>query len=316
MGRLSELERDVQLAGLLWHDRRNLGASKVVDNCTAPDRVCVLSRRNHIGEPINYQHTPIKVSQEPEFTYLRKTLCWRETRLIVWLILSQQGRLRIANSCPECVLRVCLATHYTHWGRKKTTYLCSRRIPSKNILRLLFVLHLIPLPVIISRHEKAIEFHRKPRRRRPICASPLAQILLRRRPIERTDGSGSRWRWGHLRICRHRWASITRPARWDWDRHGRLPWDWRSCWRRGVFAICLAAGHDCEFCVDAFKSVLQLQRLAGSGVPCCYAGVCRFGVRNYGFEVFQVDRDVHILFDQVLLEVARVCCYGCVDWVF
>jgi hypothetical protein len=78
--------------------------------------VCLLSRKDHIGEPINYQYTCKKDSQEPEYTYLRQTLCRRKTHLIVCLfgmrtIVFREGRLRIANRCPECVLFVCLATH-------------------------------------------------------------------------------------------------------------------------------------------------------------------------------------------------------------
>lgn len=89
---------------------------RVADNCIAPDRACFLNRKDHIAEPIDYQHTYIKVSQEPKFTYLRQALCRRNTHFIVWIfgvrsVLFREGRLRITNRCPECVLGVWLATN-------------------------------------------------------------------------------------------------------------------------------------------------------------------------------------------------------------
>lgn len=87
------------------------------------------SRKGHIAEPINYQHTHIKVSQQQEFTNLRQALCRRNPHFIVWIfgvriMLLREGRLCVTNRCPECVLDVWLAIHYTNQRKKEKPHTC------------------------------------------------------------------------------------------------------------------------------------------------------------------------------------------------
>lgn len=64
------------------------------------------------------------------------------------------------------------------------TYLTTGGIPPENILRLFFLIHLIPLPIVISRHKKAIEIHWRSRRWGSFYRGLVRKMLLGRRAIQ------------------------------------------------------------------------------------------------------------------------------------